>query len=156
MQGLTEKERKWNEQMNLWRIQKLLPAPPLPAPITMDVTYSREYLRGIPEQRRQKRKQDLIAGLFHQVVRNVTAAATNEKTSYMIDEQVYAQYEVPIKHRGDPNMEIYLLDIILSKDDIIGALQGKFPDCVISFQEAWIDTAHNTRVLKKGILIDWS
>lgn len=122
----------------------------------MDVTYSREYLRGIPEQRRQKRKQDLIRGLLGNVFNHVAAAATNENTSYTIDEQVYAQYQVPANQLNNPHMEVYLLNVTLSNEDIIGTLQGKFPDCVVSFQETWVDTEDNTRVLKKGILIDWS
>lgn len=138
------KQQKWDEQMNLWRIQKLLPAAQLPASTTMpDVTYSREYLRGIPEQLRQQEKQrawqNAVNQIYQHVVANVTDSARKSKSSYLLEEQYY-------RPQGTP----------LTDEDIIGALQEKFPDCIISFQEAWIDTARNTRVLKKGILIDWS
>jgi hypothetical protein len=94
--------------------------------------------------------------LLGNVFNHVTTAATNENTSYRIDEQLYAQYQVPANQLNNPHMEVYLLNVILSNEDIIGALQAKFPDCVVSFQETWVDAEDNTRVLKKGILIDWS
>jgi hypothetical protein len=145
---MSKKEEQWDEQMNLWRIQKLLPAAQLPASTTMpEVTYSREYLRGIPEQLRQQRKKQILQNVINAVVQPVTTAATNEKTSCIIEESVYASQQSHFQRTGV---------VTITTDDIIGALQEKFPDCIISFQEAWVDTAHNTRVLKKGILIDWS
>jgi hypothetical protein len=115
-----------------------------------DITYSREYLRGIPEQRRQHQKKQLIQSIVLNTVHPVTTAATNEKTSYIIEEAVYAA-QLSEFHRARS-----MVNVTLAKEDILYALQEKFPGCVVSFQEAWIDTAHNTRVLKKGILIDWS
>jgi predicted adenine nucleotide alpha hydrolase (AANH) superfamily ATPase len=121
-----------------------------------DINYSREYLRGIPGKLKQKRKQDLIRVMVGSVGNPVTVAATKEKTSYMIDEQVYAKYQVPPHPQEFQHLETYLRDVVLTKEEILYALQEKFPGCVVSFQETWVDAEDNTRVLKKGILIDWS
>jgi hypothetical protein len=127
-----------------------------------DITYSRAYLRGIPEQLGQKRKQEMKRQLVGSLLGHVTAAASSEKTSYMVDEVVYAPYKPSIQkdpHRmGQPakSWQYPCQDVTLTDDEILGALSEKFPDCVVSFQETWVDTSHNTRVLKKGILIDWS
>jgi hypothetical protein len=114
-----------------------------------NIIYSREYLRGIPEQLKQQRKKQLIDSLFSQVCNHVLAAASNEKTSHMLEEHVYAQ------NLAGRAVELYRNNK-LTDEEILSALSEKFPDCVVSFQENWVDTSHNTRVLKKGILIDWS
>ena len=115
----------------------------------MQMNYSRDYLRGIPEELRQQRKKQMIQNLLNSIVSNVTAAATNEKTSYMAEDRLYLSYYSQVDHAP-------IGRITLTNEEIITALQEKFPDCIISFQEAWVDTAHNTRTLQKGILIDWS
>jgi hypothetical protein len=120
-----------------------------PALTTMQINYSRDYLRGIPEKLRQERKKQMIQTLLNNIVGGVTAAATNEKTSYMVEDRLYLSYYSQI-HQAPIGR------ITLTNEEIIGALQEKFPDCIISFQETWADTAHNTRTLQKGILIDWS
>ena len=40
--------------------------------------------------------------------------------------------------------------------ELLAGLKEKFPDCTVSFQEDWVETRKDMRVLKKGILIDWS
>ena len=44
----------------------------------------------------------------------------------------------------------------ITTDDLVSAFQKRFPDCNISYQEIWVDVNSNNRVLKKGIVIDWS
>jgi hypothetical protein len=115
----------------------------------MQMNYSRFYLRGIPEELRQQRKKQMIKTLLSNIVGNVVNAATNEKTSYMAEDRLYLSYYSQVDHAP-------IGRITLTNEEIIAALKEKFPDCGISFQETWADTAHNTRTLQKGILIDWS
>ena len=44
----------------------------------------------------------------------------------------------------------------LTYEDLIAGFQRKFPDCDVSYQETWVDVTATNRVLKKGIVIDWS
>jgi hypothetical protein len=110
-----------------------------------DITYSREYLRGIPEQVKRQQKQNAMFMLCSAITRPVTKAASAGKTSHLVEENSYIQYNNPANY-----------GVAITNDEILSALSEKFPDCVVSFQETWVDTSHNTRVLKKGILIDWS
>ena len=119
----------------------------------MQMNYSRAYLRGIPEELRQQRKEELKRSFVNNLVGNVTDAASREKTSYMVEEAVYAHLQ-PSMQRGGALYPCQ--NVSLTDEEIIAALKEKFPDCGISFQETWADTARNTRTLKKGILIDWS
>ena len=45
---------------------------------------------------------------------------------------------------------------VITNDDLISAFQKKFLECDVSYQESWVDINSNNRVLKKGIIIDWS
>jgi hypothetical protein len=44
----------------------------------------------------------------------------------------------------------------IPKEELLPLFQEKFPDCVVTLQEIWIETYSNTKTLKSGILIDWS
>jgi disulfide oxidoreductase YuzD len=44
----------------------------------------------------------------------------------------------------------------ITTDDLIAAFQRKFPDCDVSYQEIWVEVDATNRVLKKGIVVDWS
>ena len=133
--------------------QKLIPAAHPQVLTTMDIKYSRFYLRAIPEQLRNQRKEEMKRNFLNKLVSNVTNAASHEKTSYMVEEAIYAEYQ-PSMQRGGAYYPCQ--NVSLTDQEIIATLKEKFPDCGVSFQETWVDTARNTRTLKKGILIDWS
>ena len=103
-------------------------------------TFSRSFLQGIPEQRKQQHIDGLIQGFVHMVQR----AAAEGKTSYTYDPNNGRQLQ---QHPSLP---------IITNDDLVSAFQRKFPDCDISYQEVWVDINSNNRVLRKGITIDWS
>lgn len=102
-------------------------------------TFSRSYLQGLPEQ--QKRQH--IETFVQEVIGAVQSEATLGKTSYMYD---------PAPQRGFSNH----IHLPITNDDLVVAIQRKFPDCSVSYQEIWVDAKANTKVLKKGIVIDWS
>lgn len=98
-------------------------------------TFSRSFLQGIPDQRRQCHIDNIINGF----IADLHAAASAGKTSYM--------YVPTILRQGAP---------VITNDDLVHAFQRKFPDCTISYEETWVNTDLYTKVLKKGIIIDWS
>jgi hypothetical protein len=130
MQTLSPKQQLWDRQMNLWRVKNLLPPVQLPAPTAMDITYSRAYLRGIPEQLKRQEKQKAIQWLCQSVITVVAEAAKNGMTSHRIWEDTYRNK----------------ITASLTDEEIIDALKEKFPDCDISLKE----------IGGKIILIDWS
>jgi hypothetical protein len=113
----------------------------------MDSTYSRSYLQDLPE----KRKQGLMNGLinqFHQPLVNNAAAG---KTSYMVEDSVWIIHNNSmVNHPSNPPIPKFTLD------EFIAAIEARYPDCKVSYQETWVDVGINNRTLKKGIVIDWS
>ena len=108
--------------------------------MSVDKTYSRDYLQGFRDQC----KQDLAGRIIARCVNTLLNAAANEKTSYWYEisatPDLYGFYS-------------YISPTTLTTDDYISAFHRKFPNCSISYQETWEPT---TLIMKKGILIDWS
>ncbi len=101
---------------------------------------TRAFLQGLPEQRKRESADSIIA----QHVTYIQESAAAGKTSYMFE---------PDNHRHNkltqqPNH--------LTADDFVAAFQRKFPDCTVSYKETWVDVNATNRVLKRGIVIDWS
>ncbi len=105
------------------------------------ITYTREYLQGLPEQRKQQHI-DSIVGQFQG---ELVATAASGKTSYM--------YCRPDMHKG---VHCHPPPPMLSDEELILGFQTRFPGCKVSYEESWVDTGRDTRTLKKGIVIDWS
>ena len=107
----------------------------------MSQTFSRAFLQGLAEQRKRERADQLI----HQHVESVKELAAQGKTSYIFEPD--NNRHNPRQHHSYP---------VLTNDDFVAAFQRKFPDCTVSYQEAWVDIDVTNRVLKRGIMIDWS
>ncbi len=105
------------------------------------IVYTRDYLQGAPE----REKQRMISSIVSTFSNELYNAAKQGKTSYM--------YERPNKTKGvncwPPEPEI-------TDAELIAGLFARFPGCNIFYEEKWVDTDNSTRVLKKGIVIDWS
>jgi hypothetical protein len=102
--------------------------------------FSREYLQGLPEQRKQDQIDNIVQS-FRQEIINVAAAG---KTSYMYvrpDSRKVAHCHPPLP--------------VLTNEDLIAGFQTRFPGCKVSYEESWVKTATDTQVLKSGIVIDW-
>jgi len=113
----------------------------------MDTTYSRSYLQGIPEKRKQDAMNSLINRESHQSLVNNAAAG---KTSYMVEDSVWIRHNNAVNHPSHPPIPKFTLD------EFIAAIEARYPDCKVSYQETWVDVGINNRTLKKGIVIDWS
>jgi hypothetical protein len=114
----------------------------------MDTTYSRSYLQGIPEKRKQDTMNSLINREFHQSLVNNAAAG---KTSYMVEDSVWIRHNNSmVNHPSHPPISKF------TRDEFITAIEKQYPDCKVIYQETWVDVGINNRTLKKGIVIDWS
>lgn len=100
--------------------------------------YSRSYLQGLVTEHKTSH-MDYVINAFAPDLR---ADAARGKTSYI--------YEIS---KLNPS---YSTQAAITIDDLIERFHVRFPNCQISYQEKWTDTASSVRVLKKSILIDWS
>jgi len=103
------------------------------------MVYSREYLRSIPEERKQQQIDQTINSFQYEVV-NIAATG---KTSYMFDMTRVSQY----RNSQSPKF---------TDEELVAAIQKRFPDCAVKYEEQWVETGRDTRVRKAGIVIDWS
>jgi hypothetical protein len=94
-------------------------------------TFSRAFLQSAPEREKQRILEDIV----NMFIRDLQKLAIEGKTRY-----VYT-------HNPPPP---------LTYEDLVAGFQRKFPDCDVSYQETWVDITATNRVLKKGIVIDWS
>ena len=101
-------------------------------------TYSRSFLQGLPEEEKQRRIDMIVDGFFQKLRNAAIAGETQYIYTYTHD---FRNMSVPIT---------------LTNEDLIVGFQRKFPGCDVSYQETWDDINANTRILKKGIVIDWS
>jgi hypothetical protein len=100
--------------------------------------YSRDYLQNIPQQRKQQR----IDGIVSNFSKSLIDAAAEGKTSYM-----YVLYT---------NDTLVMSWPPLTDAELIAGFFTRFPGCKIYPEEEWVESGPTTRVLKKGIVIDWS
>jgi len=103
-------------------------------------TFSRSFLQAAPERTKQTHIDNNIIGSF---IHDLQRAANAGKTHYMYT------HNPRMVHSNPPPPTI-------TTDDLIAAFQRKFPDCDVSYQETWVEVDATNKVLKKGIVIDWS
>lgn len=103
--------------------------------------FSRSFLQGLPDQRKQRNIDQII----HNFIRHLKDAAESGKTSYMY---------IPGNILGQLGQQ--QSGILMSNDDLVLGFQKRFPDCNVSYKETWIDVKSDNKVLRKGIVIDWS
>ena len=108
-------------------------------------TFSRAFLQAAPEREKQRRIEWILnrSGF----VQNLQNAAIEGKTQYIYTHNTGAVSAVGVSSPVLPE---------ITNGDLIAAFQRKFPDCDVSYQETWVDVTATNRVLKKGIVIDWS
>jgi hypothetical protein len=103
--------------------------------------YSRDYLQSMPEMR----KQQEIDGIVGRFCSSLINAAAEGKTSYM--------YVRPDTHKL---IGCHPPQPVLTDAELVAGFFTRFPGCNIYYQEDWVESGPTTRVLKKGIVIDWS
>lgn len=104
------------------------------------IVFTRDYLQSAPE----REKQNCINGIVNSFTNELYNAAKMGKKSYM-----YIRPQKKGVNCWPPPPEI-------TDDELIAGLFDRFPGCKIYYEEQWVDTSNDTRVLKKGFVIDWS
>ena len=119
-------------------------------------TYSRSFLQGLPEEEKQRRIDSIVNGF----ILNLRNSAVAGKTQYI--------YTPDLHNMSTPDLHNMSGPIVLTRktytpptptitnEDLIAAFQRKFPDCDVSYKETWVEVDAVNKVLKKGIVIDWS
>lgn len=100
--------------------------------------FSRAFLQSAPEREKQRileEKRRYSEGIVNCFIQDLQKLAMEGKTRYIYTQNPPAS---------------------LTYDDLVAGFQRKFPDCDVSYQETWVDITATNRVLKKGIVIDWS
>lgn len=111
----------------------------------MQTVFSRTYLQSIP----QKKKEETIDRIISEFSHELLSDAESGKTMYMYETHRLDLHNNRIRHRFPPPLQISL-------DDLADRFKQRFPGCSISYQETWIIQNNNTKILKKGVVIDWS
>jgi len=116
-------------------------------------TYSREFLQSLPEKMKQAEVDGMIKGFWQ----SMYLTAENGQTSYFFD-MTNMRKVTPDPTRRIPVQTMALMNsqTTMTNDEILTRFQLAFPDCSVRYGEEWIESNASTRVLKRGITIDWS
>ena len=106
-------------------------------------TFSRAYLQRVPEEK----KQNLINQIINTFHCHLIQTAQTGKTSYMVDERTRNMFT---------NQRCFPPHPVFTDEEFIRAIEKKYPDCKVTYEDIWVDNGVNNRTLKKGIVIDWS
>ena len=108
-------------------------------------TFSRNYLRDLPEKRRRDAIEQAVQGLHNQVIH----AATYGKMFHVVDiGHIVKCRSINYRDQSQP--------YIPTNDDLVEGFKAKFPDCRVEYAEMWEDVRPGVREQKIGILVDWS
>jgi hypothetical protein len=131
----------------------------------MQNTFSREKLQGIPAEIKRSQFEQFV----NSFIGDLKATAADGETTYLVNLSPYLQMKLQAQqHRmlQSPHLKVRAMirqpieppqmQIGAAATELIPLFKEKFPDCTITYQEIWTDTDAKTRVLKEGILIDWS
>jgi hypothetical protein len=108
-------------------------------------TYSREYLRGLPE----KHRKDMIINEISFYHPNITNAARSGKLYYKIDLTEYLR-------RMQQSPGCYPPPYRPTIDDIVEGLKELYLGCRVEYIKDWIETKPGIKEQKEFILVDWS
>lgn len=112
-----------------------------------DMTYTRAQLQDLPEKRRRDAIRNAMPSLRQQVV----AAATEGKTSCIVDISHFVKLQ-----NGGFGVHSHPKPYIPTVEDLVEGLDETFPDSKVEYTETWTDVRPGVREQKKGILVDWS
>jgi hypothetical protein len=112
-----------------------------------DIVFTREQLQDLPDKRRRDAIRNAMPSLRQQVV----AAATDGKTSCIVDLSHFVNLL-----NGGFGVHSHPKPYIPVFEDLYEGLIATFPDSKVEYTETWTDVRPGVREQKKGILVDWS
>jgi hypothetical protein len=108
-------------------------------------TFSREYLRSLPDQHRKDMINNEIV-LYHP---NIINAAKSGKLYYRIDLTEYLR-------RMKQSPMTYPPPYRPTIEDIVEGLKQVYVDCHVEYKEDWTETRPGIKEQKQFILVSWS
>lgn len=115
--------------------------------------YDPTYLQSLPELAKQSQANSIVENNIQAIL----STATSGKTSYLYTTFVEPQENLSESSRNLMNLLNLEANVPpVPYEYIVLAFKKKFLGCEVTYKEEWIDIDAKTRVLKKGILIDWS
>ena len=114
--------------------------------------YSREYLQSLPE----KKKQQEIDAIVQNFWQYLYQSAEGGQTSYFFDMTNMRKVSSPELTQKQVITKFGSQSTTMTNEEIVTRFQQKFPDCLIKYSEEWVESNASTKVLKRGITIDWS
>ena len=108
--------------------------------------FDRTYLQSLAGIRKREQLQQVLSH-YEEAIKT---AAMDGKSSYLAANIQYIPYHTNYRKGQQQPLPPP------TTEEIIEAFQNKYPGCDVTYKEEWVDTDSNTRVLKKGIMIDWS
>jgi hypothetical protein len=115
--------------------------------------YSREFLQSLPEKKKQAEVDGMIKGFWQ----SMYLTAENGQTSYFFDMTNMRKVTPdPTQRQALQTKAAMNSQTTMTNDEILTRFQLAFPDCSVRYGEEWIESNASTRVLKRGITIDWS
>ena len=114
-------------------------------------SFSRSFLQAqaTPEAHKQNYIENSI---IRNLITELLPAANAGKTQYVYTHNPAPRLITHVKY-GSP---LPPPPPTITNEDLIAAFKLKFPDCDVSYEETWLEVNPTNRVLKKGIVIDWS
>ena len=125
----------------------------MPLCLTQMQTYSREFLQSLPDKKKQQEIEVMI-NTFKQFLHQ---AAENGQTSYFFDMTNMRKVtpDPTLKHVVQTKAALNS-QTTMTNEEIVMRFQTAFPDCSVRYGEEWMESNASTKVLKRGITIDWS
>lgn len=121
-------------------------------------TFSRSYLQSIPNENKIKEMNRLVNSFMPELRKS----AANGSKIYFYD-MTYMRYVSPTpaghSKSNPPQPPPYNsadMEYNIPVEELVPLLNQKFPGCQVSYQETWVQSEPGIRILKKGIIIDWS
>lgn len=119
-------------------------------------TYSRKFLQEFPE----KKKQSEIDAMILSFIRHLYKAAEDGETSYFFDMtnmiNIVPDTSQTVGKRKLQTAITHINQTTMTNVEIVNRFGNAFPDCKVVYNEDWVESNAMTKVLKRGITIDWS
>lgn len=117
-------------------------------------TYSREFLQGLPEQKKQQEIDNIVQNFWQSLYQS----AESGQSTYFFDMTNMRRVmpSDPTQNRQIQTKAAMNSQTTMTNEEIVTRFQQKFPDCSVKYGEEWVESNASTKVLKRGITIDWS
>lgn len=117
-------------------------------------TYSREFLQSIPEKKKQQEFDAMVQNFWNALYQ----VAESGQTLYFFDMTNIRKVSSPDLTQRNVIQTARSINTqtTMTNEEIVTRFQQKFPECLIKYSEEWVESNASTKILKRGITVDWS